>query len=619
MRIRSVFLLSITLGSAVGLVAALLFALQQWSAFQSAQGAQHDTRLLVSALHLPEMMNLERAFINARLVAPVVATPAELALIQRQTEQVDTILSDTRRLATSPADTAALQSLETKLLEVRKGALSAITRPQIERPAAFVGAYLQQMFAIQEAAYDLAGLVHVRINASNPDIGAATRLALLAWDMRDWSGRQTTTLISYIGLHLPMAGEQAETLAWYKGRIEQKWVAARTFAAQVDNPEVTAALAGVERGFWAQGGEAYSAQVVPNRGRTLDLVPDKFSIFIRPILNSILPLRDSALKEALRQSDADIIVRRTRFRLALGLLLLTACAAAAATRWFDLRVVRPVERITTIILGLASGDRHIEVPLRGRTDELGQMARAIEALRCNAVQAEVTGHEMLALQKARADEKSLLLTELTRTNEDLATLNLELESLAATDALTGIPNRRSFDLLLVREWRRAQREESSLGLLLLDVDHFKSFNDRYGHPAGDICLARVAASIANSIRRPGDTAARYGGEEFVALLPTTELEGALFTAERVRLAVAALEIPHAGNPCGFVTISIGAAVTTPWSSAAPGALVQEADAALYAAKHAGRNRIATAPGTAVVQRAKTMVPASGHAVEAARW
>ena len=223
------------------------------------------------------------------------------------------------------------------------------------------------------------------------------------------------------------------------------------------------------------------------------------------------------------------------------------------------------------------------------------MAEAIETLRRNAIQAEAAAREMLKLQQAQTEEKSLLLVELSQTNEDLAAANSELEALAATDALTGIPNRRSFDLFLGREWRRAQREELSLGLLLLDVDHFKSFNDRYGHPAGDACLARVAAAIVTAMGRAGDIVARYGGEEFAAILPGTELEGALYVAEHIRLAVAALDIQHLDSSCGTVTISIGAAVVIPRPSLAPEALVNSADNALYAAKRAGRNQVATLP------------------------
>jgi diguanylate cyclase (GGDEF)-like protein len=274
-------------------------------------------------------------------------------------------------------------------------------------------------------------------------------------------------------------------------------------------------------------------------------------------------------------------------------LTLTALAAVIATRWFDRRVLRPVEQITTIILALASGNRDMAIPLQDRTDELGQMANAIEALRCNAIQAEALGREMLASQKARADEKSHLLSEITRSNEDLAALNLELEALATTDALTGVPNRRSFDLLLMREWRRAQREETSLGLLLPDVDNFKSFNDCYGHPAGDACLATVASSMVNAVRRPGDIIARYGGEEFAVILPTVELKGAIHVAEAIRSAVAALNIRHAGSSRGVVTVSIGVAAIIPQMSEAPQVLVSSADSALYGAKHAGRNQVAT--------------------------
>jgi diguanylate cyclase (GGDEF)-like protein len=239
---------------------------------------------------------------------------------------------------------------------------------------------------------------------------------------------------------------------------------------------------------------------------------------------------------------------------------------------------------------------------------LGQLANAIEALRCNALQAEAIGQEMLVLQEARAEEKSRLLTELTRSNEDLAAVNLELESLAATDALTGVPNRRSFDFVLAREWRRAQREQSSLGLLLLDIDHFKSFNDRYGHPAGDACLTRVAAAVVDAVRRPSDVTARYGGEEFAVVLPATALDGAISVAEAVRSAVATLSIPHIDNPYGFVTVSIGASAIIPQSAASPELLLNDADAALYAAKHAGRNRAATG-GDTDLQSARDMVPA----------
>lgn len=176
-------------------------------------------------------------------------------------------------------------------------------------------------------------------------------------------------------------------------------------------------------------------------------------------------------------------------------------------------------------------------------------------------------------------------------------MEAKLEVLAATDGLTGIANRRHFDEELFTEWRQAAREGTSLGLLLLDLDHFKRFNDHYGHPAGDECLRRVAGTIASTIRRPGDRPARYGGEEFAVILPSTDLAGALDVAERVRAGIEAMAIPHEGNESGVVTASIGAAVIAPapGSPIATSLLIAAVDRALYEAKRTGRNRVVCAP------------------------
>ena len=168
---------------------------------------------------------------------------------------------------------------------------------------------------------------------------------------------------------------------------------------------------------------------------------------------------------------------------------------------------------------------------------------------------------------------------------------------AATDSLTGIANRRAFDERLFSEWRRAARAQTEVALLLLDVDFFKRFNDTYGHLMGDAVLQSIAACIASEMRRPADIAARYGGEEFVALLPETDSFAARDVAERILSQVAALAIPHDGNPHCHVTLSIGVAVALPSGGASPESLVERADRALYQAKHRGRNRfdVATSP------------------------
>ncbi|WP_175750374.1 sensor domain-containing diguanylate cyclase [Burkholderia pyrrocinia] len=174
----------------------------------------------------------------------------------------------------------------------------------------------------------------------------------------------------------------------------------------------------------------------------------------------------------------------------------------------------------------------------------------------------------------------------------------ELVLLARTDGLTGLNNRRSFGEVLDREWRRARRASSIFSLLFVDVDRFKSYNDIYGHQAGDDALAAVARCIGENIRRPVDTAARYGGEEFVVLLPDTPQTGAAQIAERIRAAIDELELEHAGSEYGRVTASIGLASWTPDLEDEPSAVIKAADEALYYAKATGRNKVATFQPTA---------------------
>ncbi|QRX85008.1 diguanylate cyclase [Glaciimonas sp. PAMC28666] len=168
-----------------------------------------------------------------------------------------------------------------------------------------------------------------------------------------------------------------------------------------------------------------------------------------------------------------------------------------------------------------------------------------------------------------------------------------LQDLAAKDGLTGIANRRSFDQALATQWQRAMRETHPLTLLMVDVDHFKQYNDTYGHLAGDECLKRIASAMANTPLRAYDLVARYGGEEFAIILPEVTAAGAQAVAERIRAAVEHLGIPDTTSEAGVVTISIGAATANALIGSTPTQLVAAADAALYQAKHAGRNRVVT--------------------------
>jgi diguanylate cyclase (GGDEF)-like protein len=169
--------------------------------------------------------------------------------------------------------------------------------------------------------------------------------------------------------------------------------------------------------------------------------------------------------------------------------------------------------------------------------------------------------------------------------------NKELQLLSATDALTGLSNRRMFDELSLREWRRCDRMKKSISLVMVDVDYFKLYNDNYGHQAGDECLKEVAAQLRRAAPRASDVVARYGGEEFVMVLGETDIDGAKWVANHLRQRIVDLKMPHLASPSKYLSVSCGVASVLPQDTLNLGKLLQTADFALYQAKEQGRNKV----------------------------
>jgi diguanylate cyclase (GGDEF)-like protein len=183
------------------------------------------------------------------------------------------------------------------------------------------------------------------------------------------------------------------------------------------------------------------------------------------------------------------------------------------------------------------------------------------------------------------------LAERDRLQHDIIEAYLQADVMAGLDHLTGLANRRTFDKELSREWRRAVREHGNLSLLMIDIDHFKRYNDHYGHIAGDECLRTIASLLAKTMVRSNDLAARYGGEEFAIILPGSNLAGALMIADRLREAIARASLRHEASNHGYVTVSVGVATAYPTRTMEETQLVQTADTALYLAKRNGRNQV----------------------------
>lgn len=247
-------------------------------------------------------------------------------------------------------------------------------------------------------------------------------------------------------------------------------------------------------------------------------------------------------------------------RFVIGSLVPWAVAAVLiiAVLWFGLGywVLRPLRRLLAVMDGVRNGDLNRRVGIPGGTAEMARLAHSFDDM-------------LEELQHAAAQ---------LRRQSDL-------------DGLLGIANRRAFDEALTHEWGRALRESSLLSLLMIDVDYFKDYNDRYGHLAGDHCLQEVTTAICAAVKRPGDLVARYGGEEFAVLLPHTDAAGADEVACEIQNELARLALPHpASRVSTRVTVSIGVGTLAPSPEISPDALVRAADRALYRAKAAGRNR-----------------------------
>jgi diguanylate cyclase (GGDEF)-like protein len=240
--------------------------------------------------------------------------------------------------------------------------------------------------------------------------------------------------------------------------------------------------------------------------------------------------------------------------------------------------------LLVFLLAWFGGERLIVAPIRS-------LARMATRIGRGDLSARPEGNVWVKEFEPLATALNDMAARLADREADLRAANRHLEQLAMIDPLSGLANRRGFDARLAADWQRAAKFSRPVGLLMIDVDHFKLFNDRYGHLEGDVCLRRVAELLNEAASGTDDLPARYGGEEFALLLPGVDIGEAQAIAERLRQAVENLCITHATCPAGQVTISVGVASLVPMAGQDAAALIEAADAGLYAAKRRGRNAV----------------------------
>ena len=295
---------------------------------------------------------------------------------------------------------------------------------------------------------------------------------------------------------------------------------------------------------------------------------------IRAALKALLERMGHTVVEANDGKEALRIYRQDRPGLVLIDVVMPVMDGYESAR--HMRETSADEWVPIIFLSSKEADQDLDRAIEAGGDDY--LVKPVSFVVLNA--------KIRALQRLES-----MRTKQLEMSRDLASANRELEKLSRQDGLTGIANRRYFDSYLVTEVRRGARERQPLSLILSDVDHFKAFNDCYGHQAGDDCLRRVAAALSSAGRRPADLAARYGGEEFAMVLPGTVVDGAVDVAQAVSRVIEGLAIPHERSAVDRrVTLSQGIVSLTPEKETSSEDLIQRADQALYLAKQQGRNR-----------------------------
>lgn len=262
--------------------------------------------------------------------------------------------------------------------------------------------------------------------------------------------------------------------------------------------------------------------------------------------------------------------------------------------WLGYHILGEDQAMARQISRMRAGDTAEQAYEAERTDASPRTSALLKAIG-NLYQATIDlNHELAELNRRLETRVAARTAELDLVNDRLREANQRLTTLSRTDGLLDIANRAYLDEVMEVEWQRAMRNTHPIALLLADIDHFKLFNDTYGHIAGDDCLKAVAQAVGVHVHRPTDLLARYGGEELAILLPDTDLAGAQAIARDICAAIAELRIPHGESSYGVVTVSIGVAAFVPERDTTAEVVLSAADGALYVAKDGGRNRVAAA-------------------------
>lgn len=562
----SIILMSMSLLLTAGLVAT------QWSAYRRGVESVGLVRDLQSGLQVMELVSVERGPTNGLLGAEHAELPQARAALAKARAATDTAidhllsaLHENRRADFAPiaatVDAMQLQLLQTRLMIDRLAGM-----PPSARRSQDISAAVDAMIGlITPALVVTADLSTVALNA-DPSLRSGLGSARLAASLREYAGQIGSRFTAAIATHRALRPDEVIGIAKLAGRAEQmRSVIDLQLRSYQNDAALQEALNAIDADYFGNGMPMMQHLLeIGLRSGNYPLTTSELAREYVPKMQSILGLRDMLLQHAIDDAHARAQRAQTLLEATVSLAALSLTVFYLLLRTLYRHVVAPVLESARLFVALADGALDTEVPQRGGVTEISKLFQAMQAFRASRI-------ARIALER----EREALITQLQNSSE--------------TDFLTGLMNRRAFLTHGEANFSLAQRYGSEISVLLMDIDHFKQVNDVYGHQVGDRVLRRVGALLIE-LHRKVDIVVRYGGEEFLVMLPHTSLEQAATVAEKLRLAIAAMQvIPDAGQKPLHITASIGAAAYVADSSLE--ALIWRADQALYRAKNGGRNQV----------------------------
>jgi diguanylate cyclase (GGDEF)-like protein len=545
----------------------------QWNVYRHGAASVHIVRQLQLALQVMETISTERGPTNGLLGADETETPAaqdKLAQARLNSDRTIAVLLDDLRAHSHsapnyPAIAAGIVTLRTDLAAARANVDRLAQQPLAARRSEQITDAVNRMIAlIGHTLVATTDLSTIAIQA-DPLLRDGISSARLAASLREYAGQIGSQFTAAIATRRPLRSNEIIAIAKLTGRAEQmRFILDLQLRSYKSAPELRAALDDVDSIYFGEGAPLLNRllEIGLHTGDYGMSTGELASRYV-PKMKSIVVLRDEIMDETL--DSARMRTQRAGLVLtaAIVLALLGLAVFYLLLRIIHRRVVTPVLESTRLFVALANGELDTPIPAPRGVLEISNLYRAMEVFKDSST-------ARIALEK----EREALITQLQATSD--------------TDFLTGLMNRRAFFTQGESTFAVAQRYQSELALILMDIDHFKRVNDEYGHQTGDMALQQVA-TLCRQMHRKGDIVVRYGGEEFLMLLPHTDKAQAIGVAEKLRIAIASQTMALVSGETLQLSASFGVAAYDNDSSLE--ALIWRADQALYNAKNNGRNQV----------------------------